>query len=268
VFSRLRRKFRIRRYNNKGSMPWLGGDLFFPRDSIIALNILRSGGWESEIVDLLKVGARDSTTVFDVGANVGAIALQVLNHFKSVSVISFEPSPSILPHLRKTHEASRFKSRWHIREKAVTDSAGQTLSFHVQIGPGWDAYEGLIDTGRGGQTKTVQVETVTIDHEWRMLGKPEVSLIKVDVEGAEVGVLRGAEECVHHCKPTIVTEWCDRNFKSYGQKGAELFTWARGIGYEAYAIPELYPIDPHSGALEYQLATHENFLLVPARAGG
>jgi FkbM family methyltransferase len=69
------------------------------------------------------------------------------------------------------------------------------------------AFDGLRNTGRkkGGSAVTVPIST--LDAEWREVGKPNVSLIKIDVEGAELGVLRGGSECIGQCKPAILLEW-------------------------------------------------------------
>ena len=99
-----------------------------------------------------------------------------------------------------------FKNRWIICEMAVTASHGEDITFAVQAAPGGDVYEGLVDTGRGGKTKKVIVQTTSIDHEWNNAGRPDVSVIKIDVEGHEIDVLHGAEKTLRTHKPTLIVE--------------------------------------------------------------
>ena len=266
MLNRLLNKIKINRILASGVFSWKGGDLHFPRSSAVASSVLHNGVWEKDLVRLLEASAKPNSFILDIGANIGVSAIEVLSRESAAKVISFEPSPTVLPYLNKTRERSSFKNRWIICEMAVTASHGEDITCAVQAAPGGDVYEGLVDTGRGGKTKKVIVQTTSIDHEWNNAGRPDVSVIKIDVEGAEMGVLKGATECVRFNRPTIITEWCDKNFKAYGMDGTEVFDWCEQSGYNAFVIPELYTIDKHSPALKWQLATHENLLLVPTGA--
>jgi FkbM family methyltransferase len=264
MFSRYRHRYRVWRANQRGVMCWHGGPLYFPRNSLVALDLLKRGCWEPEVAVLLTTAARPGTVMFDVGANIGVTALTVLNQHPDVRVVSFEPSPTVLPHLRRTWNASRFRDRWEIVSKAVTEYTGQEVSFTVQTGGGADVFEGLRDTGRGSAaTVQIKVPTTSIDAEWRTRGRPAISLLKVDVEGAELSVVAGATECLAACQPAILTEWCPKNFLVYGCQPEDMLRVAAKIGYDAFLIPELYPLTLDSRALPFQLTAHENLLLLP-----
>jgi FkbM family methyltransferase len=264
MFSPLRRYFRTWLGNRRGVIPWLGGPLYFPRDSLVALSILRTGQWEPEVTPLLTTAARPGTVVFDVGANIGASALSVLDRHPDTRVVSFEPSPTVLPHLTRTWEASRFRDRWEVVPKAVTERPGEVVPFIAHPGPGGDVYEGLRATGRGTPFDVeVKVQTTSIDADWDARGRPPVSLLKVDVEGGELGVLAGAAECLAACRPAVITEWCPTNFLAYGCAPMDLLRLAAEAGYDAFLIPGLYPLAADPRVLPFQLAAHENVLLLP-----
>ena len=53
---------------------------------------------------------------------------------------------------------------------------------------------------------TVRVQVVQLDHAWVSLDKPKVSVLKIDVEGGEVGVLQGAAELIQAQRPAILLE--------------------------------------------------------------
>jgi FkbM family methyltransferase len=263
MFSRYRHRLRVWRSNRRGVMSWLGGPLYFPRDSLVALSLLQTGQWEADVAVLLTAAARPGTVVFDVGANIGVSALAVLNQHPDVRVVSFEPSPTVLAHLNRTRDASRFRDRWEVVPRAVTEQNGGEVAFTVHAG-GADVFEGLRDTGRGSSaTAQVKVPTASIDAEWQARGRPTVSLLKVDVEGAELGVLNGAAECLAACRPTVVTEWSPRNFVAYGCRAEDMLRAAARAGYDAFLVPELYPLSADPRALHFQLAAHENLLLLP-----
>jgi FkbM family methyltransferase len=164
--------------------------------------------------------------------------------------------------LTRTRNGSPFRDQWEVVPKAVTAAVGEEVTFtHFPRGGG-DVYDGLRDTGRGGRGIQTRVTTTTIDAEWKARGSPPVSLVKVDVEGGEVGVLAGAADCLQACRPVVVTEWCPRNFAAYGHKSGAMLDAAAAAGYDVFVIPELSPVTDLR-LFDLQLATRENLLLLP-----
>ena len=192
MLSRIRRAYTLRRtfFLGKGSGR---------RDRVLSpavddrIGTLPDGSWEPEITRLLAGATRPGTTILDVGANIGASAIPLLAAFPDIHALSFEPSPSVLRFLTRTHEESRFRDRWEVIPKAVTEQSGADVTFTTFDCPGADVFDGLRDTGRtGALARQVAVPTTSVDAEWQSRGRPPVSVLKVDVEGAELGVLAGA----------------------------------------------------------------------------
>jgi FkbM family methyltransferase len=261
MLTRLRHRLKVWKHLRPGKFVWNDTELHFPPTSAIAAEIMRSGMWEREIVALLATAAKPGTTIFDVGANIGVSVIPLLVASGDIRVVSFEPSPSVLPYLLRTHAKSRFRDRWEIVSKAVTAKANEEIEF-VTFPPGSDVYEGIRNTGRGGAGTVTRVATTTLDAEWKARNQPKVSLVKIDVEGAELGVLEGALECLSACRPVIVTEWATKNLGAYQIATTAILDLAQKIGYRAYVIPELYPVTDRY-AFELQMASRENLLLAP-----
>lgn len=243
-------------------MPYFGHWLYFPKGSAIVKTARLNGDFEPEIRKLMLQLTKENSTVFDVGTNIGWLSIPILQTHPSVKVVSFEPSPSVLPYLRQTNAQSPHKSRWKIIEKAVGSEVKMT--FFAQHGVGGDAYDGVISTGRAGKSESIEVPITTLDAEWQALGNPSVSLIKIDVEGFEMPVLVGAEKCINQCRPAIITEWCEENLMTYDQPNHAIFTWAERMKYDIYVIPNLQPIR-FKQDLEVALLSFENFLLMPQK---
>jgi len=230
---------------------------------MIASALFRTGSWEPEITRLLAGATQPGTTVLDVGANIGASAIPLLAAFPDIHVLSFEPSPSVLQFLARTHEESRFRDRWEVIPKAATEQPGADITFTTFDCPGADVFDGLRDTGRtGALARQVTVPTTTVDTEWQSRGRPPVSVLKVDVEGAELGVLAGARACLAECRPVVLTEWYPNNFAAYGVCAGAMLEFADSVGYEVFLVPDLYRVTP-SPALHYQLLLRENLMLLP-----
>ena len=133
---------------------------------------------------------QEGSTCFDIGANVGFYSL--LWSEKASRVFAFEPSVRNLMYLRAILKANRVDNV-KIVSCAISDTCGVAL-----FEDGRNPAEGTLnDQG------TQPVATVTIDRFVDETGvKPQ--LIKIDVEGAEEHVLRGAERVLKSCHPTLL----------------------------------------------------------------
>jgi FkbM family methyltransferase len=225
--------------------------------------VLNSGAYEAEISELLRRSVINGTTVFDVGANIGLSAIPLLHEYDHLRVISFEASPAVLPYLLRTHNSNSYRNRWDVVPKAVTRKSGDEVSFSVHV-KGGDVFDGIRHTGRSDTARSVQVVTTCIDDEWNERGQPEVSVIKVDVEGGELDVIAGARKCIERCRPVIVTEWSPKNFPAYEVDAYSMLELAAAIEYGVFIIPTLTPAGI-GRIFEYQIALHENLLLIPVK---
>ena len=221
--------------------------------------ICERGAFEPEIIDRLVELARPGTTIFDVGANIGLMAIPVLRACDTCRVVSFEPSPNSLPYLQTTAQGSTFADRWMVRGVALSSSPGE-LDF--TIGRPDDAlFEGFNSTTIVN-ARVIKVKVSTIDEEWRALARPAVSVIKIDVEGAEGGVLDGASELLAAQRPPLVIEWHEPYLKRFGTAVDSILTLANRFGYRLSTIPGGVPVNDGAGLRE-QMLSCQNFLLVP-----
>jgi FkbM family methyltransferase len=242
----------------KGSFPYFGTKLHFPPDSLSFKAVCQQGIYESTNVQMLKALALPGTTVFDVGANIGLMAAPLLHHLPSIQIVSFEPSPNTLPYLRQSRDESIHAARWKIIEKAVGAEAGE-VTFNLS-NPSDSLFDGVLPTGRVPSSGTVKVELTTIDHVWNELGKPNVSVIKCDIEGGESAMLQGADQCIAACRPALLLEWNPDNLAAYGILPGHLISYAHSHGYNVYSVPSLVRIETLS-ELKVHMAFSENFML-------
>src|SRR5262249_35971080 len=143
-------------------------------------------------------------------------------------------------YLLKTWDNSPWKSRWKIIEKAVGDRSG---SVQMSLSPrNLGGFDGIKHTERVRSTGVATVEMTTIDTEWRYLGRPEVSCMKLDVEGAELLALSGGSEMIATSRPFIFIEWYEQNFRHFGCKAEDLLTTANNLKYDLFSSGCLAPI--------------------------
>ena len=111
----------------------------------------------------------------------------------------------------------------------------------------------------------IEVALTTLDAEWDAIGRPQVSVIKCDVEGGEVGALEGAKRCLAACRPVVLLEWNGINIQAYGLAEDSILVVAKELGYGLYGVPALSSVNsPHE--LRANMAQTETFLLLPCPA--
>ena len=244
----------------RGQFPYFGTKVHFPRGSLAFRAACEQGIYESEVLRLIEAFARPGTWYFDVGGHLGLMSIPVLASVPDLKVLAFEPSPNVLPYLRRTVRGSRFADRWRVIEKAAGRECGKTR-FAVST-PKFGLLEGIRNTGRAPLAGEIEVPLTTLDTEWAAIGRPPVSVIKLDVEGGELDVLEGAKECIRTCRPVVLSEWNGTNIQAYGLARESILAMAKVLNYGLYGVPALNPVTTPI-ELRATMARTESFLFLP-----
>ncbi len=255
-----RKYVKYRLYKTFGYIPYFGIKIYFPPESGAFAGLCQQGVYEIDNMRVLTTLTRAGTTCFDIGANIGLMTAPILAEAGDRRAVSFEPSPSVAPFLQRTIADSGMTHRWQLVPKALGACSG-SADFCVTKGTG-GLYDGLKNTHRISESESTRVEVSTLDVEWNHLGRPIVSAVKIDVEGAEIDVLNGAQEFLRDQRPAILLEWTDKNLPAYNRQPAELLTYAAGIDYLVFTVPHFIHVDG-AAMLKLQMTTTESFLLVP-----
>ena len=241
-----------------GSFPYYGARIYFPKGSLLFRLTCEQGVYESHNVDLLASLAAPGKWYFDVGTNLGLMSVPVLSMVPDCRVLSFEPSPGVLPYLQRTMSQSPHAARWTLVPKATGAVQGRT-KFNLSASKD-SPYDGIRDTQRVPSERQVDVELTTIDAEWKRLGSPPVSAIKLDVEGAEYSTLQGARECLLAHRPAVLLEWNAENLKANECPPVRLLELARELDFQLFALPHLVEVRTER-ELELHMKRTESFLL-------
>jgi FkbM family methyltransferase len=245
-----------------GSFPYYGTRIYFPKGSLGFRATCEQGIFEADNVGLLRKLVRPNTTYFDVGANIGLMAVPILDGCPNCMVVSFEPSPNALPYLRRTVAESHFGDRWTVIPRALSDFEGQA-EFYV-VSKEWSMFEGLRDTHRVTASGSVTVGVSTVDVEWGRLDRPRVSVMKCDVEGGELSILHGAGALIERDRPFVLVEWNRENLRAYDCDPAEILAFCDGNAYRLFGVPNFVEVNSVLD-LSLQMTVVETFLLAPAK---
>lgn len=156
--------------------------------SHLGREILETGTYEPDIVDILRALLRPGDVFFDAGANEGffvCLAAQIVG--PRGRVVGAEPQERLLPVVRENVVLNGF-TRVEVLPVALSDRNGQeTFYYTPDTNSGGSGFFRLT---RGSQTRTVPA--ITLDPAWDRLALDRVRFLKVDVEGAEGKLLAGA----------------------------------------------------------------------------
>jgi FkbM family methyltransferase len=174
------------------------------RDPIASLLYWRGlAGWEPETTSVFLRLLESDSILLDVGANTGLFSLLAAEVDPSIEVHAFEPVPSVFEVLERNLSRNAFRNVT-AHELALVDR-GSTVTLYIPKGrvpvmasiqPGWTS----------SSTEATTVKASTIDEFLRAREPCKVSMIKIDVEGAENQVLRGAAKTIARHRPLIICE--------------------------------------------------------------
>jgi FkbM family methyltransferase len=202
----------------------------------IGLALWMNGIYEPDVMRFLKESISSTSVVIDVGANIGAFTLPLGRYVQTGGrVVAVEASPSIARILKLNVERNQ------LTNVIVVECAASTgKSPHIPFYEAPADHFGMGSSASQFGVAPIEVRAESLDHILDEHGLSTVDAIKVDVEGYEADVFRGAHDLLHSGhRPRIVFEFCDwaeeRAFP--GKRG-----WAQeillGCGYRLWRLSD------------------------------
>ena len=196
-----------------------------------------------ELAPLLPCLAPDDVFL-DVGVHAGSWALPASRVLTAGRVYGFEALPYYATVLR-TLLALNGRRNVTVVVGAVTDTEGEVSV--VWKDTSGRRLTGMTHISRGAEAgETVRVRALTIDGFRRDHPGGRVRLIKCDVEGAELMVLRGAAATIDTWRPLVFCELYERYVAQYGYSVADVFAFFQPRGYRFMQFHDgaFRPLDP------------------------
>lgn len=194
-----------------------------PSESVV--NILEKGAeYHEGMIDLAVSLCSSKRTFLDVGACFGLITKQMSPYAEKV--LAFEPNQEIIPCLRKNTENLH---NVEILEYGVSDKEeSKRLILYANSGRSTYRDVPIVNLWKHKSTFRVQdTKTITLDS----LNLKDVDLMKLDVEGHEKSVLKGAFKTIVHSKPVLIVE------QKEGAEGTRFIRPALDLlGYQVHSV--------------------------------
>lgn len=187
-----------------------------------------------------------SSTIFDVGANIGYYTIQFAQKTEGI-VYAFEPMSYQYNTLLKNIEINELNNVYPVQQ-IVSVSVGKERIY----------FSGINNTAASSvvvETEDYEdIPTITLDQFCKEKNIEFIDLIKIDVEGYEMNVLKGLSEMLktNRIKHMFI-EVVERHLQKAGSSSEELFTYLKKYSYDGYSIK--------SGSLEqYEMGNDESLV--------
>jgi FkbM family methyltransferase len=192
----------------------------------------RGGVYEPWVVDACVALLRSGETFYDIGANIGLVATEVAQQVPDAELICFEPQHELAWHLAVSARLNGF--RMMVFPTLLNDQS--EVGEEKLYVPAHSIHASIVS--RDARARAALAPAISLDAlaDHHALQPPDV--VKMDVEGAELLVAKGARESLRRRPASLVFE-SDVNMQRFGYERSELFGLLLEIAdYQFWFIPE------------------------------
>lgn len=189
--------------------------------ALLPVPVTRNQKYDAQTIQVMKKVLKPDSNTVDVGGHEGDILKEILQFAPNGQHYCFEPIPSFCSGLHRDFP------NVNVHEIALSDHSGETTFQHVVSNPAYSGIKRRTYLGEE-QVQTITVKTAPLDE--IIPESVQISFIKIDVEGGEMGVIKGAERVIKTGKPVIVFEHGKGAADHYGTQPGDLFDLLTAYG--------------------------------------
>lgn len=226
--------------------------LLFSSGDFISNHLFTNGSWENDLFTVSKLfyDAVESPLVLDIGANLGAYSIPIAKDIQERNgrVIAFEPQRIIFYQLCANAFINRLDNFYSFN-KAISDESGTVeipeFNYNENINIGAFSLDKGSRIAHGIESSAKSefdiVDLITLDE--LVLDRPP-AIIKIDVEGFELNVLRGGVRFLekYNYPPLLFEAW---NFEFFIEQKKELLGFVGALGYMVYQLDSTNYVAQH-----------------------
>lgn len=230
-------------------------------DKGVEASIFRTGTYERGTLSVIQNVLKPGDRFVDVGANVGLMSLVAAKTIgASGRVDSFEPLPEIRRLLKLSIEQNQFANIF-LHELALGSTPSQmTIHRHPEVNRGSAS---LAWTNQVNDTLDIRLET--LDRTIFDFSSQPIAMMKIDVEGWELEVLRGGVSALaREPQPVLCIEF-SRLHPLQGGKPEDMIEFLSKLGYLPYRLKKNKSVpSPLIPVSTDNLPDHDNLFFFPA----
>lgn len=201
----------------------------------------------------------NSDKVFvDIGSHIGSIISDVLDYDSRVKVIAIEAMPSKVKKLQLKFPSVQ------IYDCALGESEGEVTFYVNNLLSGYSSLGKLLDNDHKNISE-IKVKLRKLDN---IISSESIDVIKIDVEGAELGVLKGGKRVISDNRPIIMFESGPSKEDGLGYKKEDIWHFFDDLDYQLI-VPNRMAHNGHSLTLEGFIESHDyprrttNYFAIP-----
>lgn len=189
--------------------------------ALLHIDITKNMKYDRQTRSIIKKAVDHTSNCLDVGCHKGEILDLFLKYAPRGKHYGFEPIPVLYTQLKKT-----YSGKAEILPYALSEEPGEAVFNYVKNAP---AYSGLKQRKYDVEKPEIEEVKVKLEKLDNIIPKTQsIRLIKIDVEGAELGVLKGGKDTICRNKPFIIFEFGLGASDYYGNTPEQMYGFLVG----------------------------------------
>ncbi len=229
------------------------------KDKGIEKCLYEFGSYEKGIINIIKKNLKTGQIFVDIGANIGLMSCYASNIVgENGKVLAFEANSKTSKILEKNCVLNNSKNV-EIFTLGLGEKKSSALFYE-----NWDVNRGGASFLKQSDEIGTEVEIDTIDN---LLSEQKIDMVKIDVEGFELNVLKGGINVLKKNHPIFIIEVSSNREKTIGVAPSEIYHFINSIGN--YKIFKLAGTKERISKLieiktENDLPNHDNLICFPS----
>jgi FkbM family methyltransferase len=195
-------------------------------DSYSAAAVLYCSLYDRDEMNFLLRYLRPEDSFLDIGANIGVYTLLAASKIKSGFIYSFEVLPKNYARLQENLKLNQF-DRVKTYEVAIADFTGE-ISLNLAEG------DSMPFITPNANDKTIKVPTDTLDNLLKNKPLDNLTLAKMDIEGAEILAFKGATSLLKQQRPYVWILEINDAVNNFGHQKQDVADFLDDYGYRLY----------------------------------
>lgn len=209
--------------------------------------------WRDQRCELaaLQAAMAQGGVALDVGANKGSYLYWLATWSRGAQVVAFEPQANLVNYLQRAlHRVGLADVK--VEHLALSDQEGEVTLYVPGLAdsPGASLEQAMQDKTTCRQER---VNMTTLDQYVTQHIRGPVKAVKIDVEGHEWAVLKGAKQTLLRDRPVLVVE-CEERHMRQGSCVQDMIDWVCALGYSASVCT---PLGKEFSATQYRSDLHQ-----------
>jgi FkbM family methyltransferase len=204
--------------------------------------VIVCGCYDRPLHAFLKLYVKPGMVILDVGANIGEVTIHMAALAgRAGRVYAFEPAPTVLMRLRENIALNGLDDVVQVNAIALSAENGRSPFSFAETGVENQGMGSLVNRANDVVSKETFVDTRTLDDFVTAQGLARVDLIKVDIQGGEIGFVLGGVRTLGEMGPDLVVEVSSADLVAIGKKPADLLRLLEELGYRSFTFDDAGP---------------------------